>query len=169
MIGFITPYTFKEIGTTGKCIAIVSLHTLQFTVPYALRFSAFTGHILAKDLSQFHCNFNSHKKSSWHSLIPFLPFLQLPIPNIWLSSSQLLFYTPCYFAYTSLRSRQTLLITTLHGLHEKTPFSVVKNSCLLVCYLTMGLLLLSACVAGMCLPTRYLATGTYIAIYFNCV
>jgi hypothetical protein len=41
--------------------------------------SVFTSRILTTDLSQSHCNFNSHMKSSCHSLIPFLPFLQPPI------------------------------------------------------------------------------------------
>jgi hypothetical protein len=45
----------------------------QFTVAHALRFSVFTGRILATGLSQLHCNFKSHVKSSCHSLIPFLP------------------------------------------------------------------------------------------------
>jgi hypothetical protein len=53
--------------------AIAILHNLQFTVPHALGFSVFTSRILATDLSQPHCHFNSHMKPSFHSLIPFLP------------------------------------------------------------------------------------------------
>jgi hypothetical protein len=53
--------------------AIGILHTSQFAVAHTLGFSVFTSHILAMDLSQSHCHFNSHTKSSWHSLIPFLP------------------------------------------------------------------------------------------------
>jgi hypothetical protein len=67
--------------------AIAVLHTLQFTVRHALGFSFLTSHILATDLSQSHCNFKSHMKSSCHSLIPFLPFLQLPIPKTRLDST----------------------------------------------------------------------------------
>jgi hypothetical protein len=58
----------------------------QFTVTYALGFSVFTSRILATDLSQPHCNFKSHVKSSFHHLIPFLPFLlnhlRLPTPEL---------------------------------------------------------------------------------------
>jgi hypothetical protein len=63
-----------------------SIHTFQFTVTQALGFSAFTSRILATDLSQSHCHFNPHMKSSWHSLIPFLTFLlshlRLPSPEL---------------------------------------------------------------------------------------
>jgi hypothetical protein len=52
--------------------AIAILHTFKFTVPHALGFSVLTSHIPATDLSQYHCNFKSHVKSSWHRLIPFL-------------------------------------------------------------------------------------------------
>jgi hypothetical protein len=62
----------------------------QFTVHCCIR----TSRILATDLSQSHCNFNSHMRSSWHRLIPFLLFLQLPIPKTRLSSIPLLFSTP---------------------------------------------------------------------------
>jgi hypothetical protein len=66
----------------------------QFTVVHALGFPVFTSRILATDLSQSHCNFKSHVKSSWHRLIPFLPFLQLPIPKTRLGYSRILLYTP---------------------------------------------------------------------------
>jgi hypothetical protein len=61
--------------------ALSVFNTLYNSVAQALGFSAFTSRILATDLSQSHCNFNSHMKSSWRSLIPFLPFMQLPIPK----------------------------------------------------------------------------------------
>jgi hypothetical protein len=53
--------------------AIAILYTLEFTVANALGFSVFSSLLLATDLSQSHCNFNLHMKSSWHSLISFLP------------------------------------------------------------------------------------------------
>jgi hypothetical protein len=62
--------------------AISILHTFQFTVTHTLGFSVFTSCILATDLSQSHCNFKSHVQSSCLSLIPFLPFLQLPISGL---------------------------------------------------------------------------------------
>jgi hypothetical protein len=76
MIGFIT----------GNYSAIADLYTLQFTAAHTLEFSAFISRILATDLSQSHCNFKAHMEYSYHSLIPFLPFLlkslcQLPAPE----------------------------------------------------------------------------------------
>jgi hypothetical protein len=56
-----------------QCSAIAILHTFHFTVTHALGFSVVTSRILATDLSQSHCNFKSHMKSSLRSLIPFLP------------------------------------------------------------------------------------------------
>jgi hypothetical protein len=64
-----------------------------------------------------------------------------------------------------LLSCWTLLITTLHRPPWKTPSSLVKNACLLVCYLAMDDLLLSVCVARMCSPTRCLAMGIHVTIY----
>jgi hypothetical protein len=49
--------------------AIAVVHTLRLTVAHALGFSVFTSRILATGLSQPHCNFKSHMKSSCHSLI----------------------------------------------------------------------------------------------------
>jgi hypothetical protein len=72
MIGFIASYTFTQVGTTGSYSAIALLHTFQFTITHAPRFSVFTSRILGTDLSQSHCNFKSHKKSL-HSLIQFFP------------------------------------------------------------------------------------------------
>jgi hypothetical protein len=74
MIGFIDTYTFTQFGTTGNCSAIAILHTFQFTVAHTLGFSVFTSRIPATDISQSHCPFNTHMTSSWHSLIPLLPF-----------------------------------------------------------------------------------------------
>jgi hypothetical protein len=62
---------YTPLGTAGNYNAIADLHTLQFTVTHALGFSVFTSRILATDLSQSHCHFKSHMKSSFHSLIPF--------------------------------------------------------------------------------------------------
>jgi hypothetical protein len=53
--------------------AIAIVQTFQFTVLHALEFSLFISPIPATDLSQSHCHFKSHMKSSFHSLIPFLP------------------------------------------------------------------------------------------------
>jgi hypothetical protein len=99
------------LGTARNYSAMAIRHTSQFTVTHALQFSAFTSRILATDLSQSRCNFKSHMKSSWHTLIPFLSFLQLPIPKTRIDYSRLLFYPPprllCPF------------ITPRHGPHGK--------------------------------------------------
>jgi hypothetical protein len=55
--------------------AIANLHTLQFAVTRALRFSVFTSRIMATVLYQSHCHFKSQMKSSFHSLTHFLPLI----------------------------------------------------------------------------------------------
>jgi hypothetical protein len=81
IIEFIAPYTFTQFGFTGNYSAVAILHTLQFTVAHALRFSVSTSRLLATDLSQCRCNFKSHMKSAWQRLIPFLPFLTVSFYN----------------------------------------------------------------------------------------
>jgi hypothetical protein len=129
--------------------AVTVLHTFQFTVAHALGFSVFTSCILATDLSQSHCHFNSHMKSSWYSLIHFLPFLlnhfrltspeldQIPIP------SRLLHFTLQLLFSTSSRLLTVPSYNSSARTPRKTPSSVVRNACLLVRYLTMDVLLLS--------------------------
>jgi hypothetical protein len=78
----------------SQCDFDYSTH-FQFTVVHALGFSVFTDHILATDLSQYHCNFKSHMNSSCRPLIPFLPFLQLPILRL----DSVVLYTPLYSVY----------------------------------------------------------------------
>jgi hypothetical protein len=66
--------------------ATTDLYTLYFTVAHALGFSVFTSRIMAMDLSQSPCNFKSHMKASFHSLIPFLAlFLTRFIPLLSIS------------------------------------------------------------------------------------
>jgi hypothetical protein len=68
-------YCTLYIHTTRDCrkySAIADLHTLQFTVSHELMFSVFTSRILAMELQLSHCHFESHMKSSFHRLIPFL-------------------------------------------------------------------------------------------------
>jgi hypothetical protein len=71
----LTSYTFNS--TTGNYSAITILHTLRFTVTYALGFSAFTSRILATDLSQSHLKL--HMKSCCQRSNFFLP---LPSPEL---------------------------------------------------------------------------------------
>jgi hypothetical protein len=53
--------------------AIAHLHNLQSTVAHALGLSVVTSRILATDLKQSHWHFKLHMKSSFRSLISFLP------------------------------------------------------------------------------------------------
>jgi hypothetical protein len=71
-IGFID-ILYTITGSIGNYSAIAILHTFQFTVAHALLFSVLTRRIPATDLSQTHCHFRSHMKSSFHSAVPFLP------------------------------------------------------------------------------------------------
>jgi hypothetical protein len=137
MIGFIAPYTFTTRDYRQHS-AIAILHTFQFTVAYALRFSVFTSRILATDLSQSHSNFKSHMKSSWNGLIPFLQFLlnHLRQPSPELDSTTL--------DYCSILRRVFVpFYNPLVRTPWKTPSSIVKDACLLVRYLAMDVLLLS--------------------------
>jgi hypothetical protein len=71
-------YCILYVHTLRGCMkysAIAILHTFQLTVTHALGLSVFTSRTLATDLSQSRCHIYSHIKSSWHNLIPFLPFL----------------------------------------------------------------------------------------------
>jgi hypothetical protein len=113
-------YTCTQFRTTGN-----TAHTFQLTVAHTLGFSIFTSPILATDLWQSHCNFKSHVKSSWHHVIPFLPFLQLPILRI-LSTTVVYFTVLHRLLLLLLPSCQTLLITTLHGPHGKQPVLLMK-------------------------------------------
>jgi hypothetical protein len=162
MIGFIAPYTFKHFGPEGNHSAIAVQHTLQFAVAHALGLSVFISSIQATDLSQSHCNFNSHMKSSWHFLIPFCHFFSINFDchlqnSIQFSSDycSVLHRTP----HLTLVSCPTLLITTLpgpHGRHRVYSF-VACNGCQSIVACT--------CVVGMCLPTCCLATSIHITIF----
>jgi hypothetical protein len=103
--GYIAPYTFTQLGTAGNTVL-----SLFYTIPvhrsaHALGFSAFTSRIQATDLSQSHCNFKSHVRSSLRRLTHFLPFLlnHLRPPPPELDPSRdccSMFYTPYYSAST---------------------------------------------------------------------
>jgi hypothetical protein len=98
--------------------AIAILHTFQFTAAHALGFPAFTSSILATDLSQSQCNFKLHMKSSLHRLIPFLQFLQLPVPRLHSTTLDYWCILRCTSSTTSLRLPCSF-ITPRHGPHGK--------------------------------------------------
>jgi hypothetical protein len=159
MIGFIAPYTFTQFGTRDNYSAIVILHTFQPTVAHALGYSVLTSRILAMDLSQSHCNFKSHVKSSCHSLIPSLPLLhllRLPPPEL----DPILSTTVLYSIVLCPIFWLCPLISPGHGPHGKHCFllsrmrvywSVTKQWCPIIEHV---------CFAGMCLSTCCLAIFT---------
>jgi hypothetical protein len=117
MIGFIDTlyiYTVRDYRQYG---AIAILHTFHFTVTHPLGLPVFTSLILATDLSQSHCNFRSHVKTSWHRLIPFLPFLQLPIPKTRLHSTTLDYC--CILRCTPSTSTTPVLLNTSYNHFER--------------------------------------------------
>jgi hypothetical protein len=66
-LDLLTAYSHTQLETAAI------LHTIEFTVAHALGFSVCISRILATDLSPSHSNFTSYMKSSFHSLITFLP------------------------------------------------------------------------------------------------
>jgi hypothetical protein len=71
--------TTRNYSNYSNYSALADLHTLQFTGAHALGSSVFTSRILATDLSQSYCNFKSHMKSSFHSLISSLHFFSITL------------------------------------------------------------------------------------------
>jgi hypothetical protein len=72
-----------------------------------------------------------------------------------------------YLILSPHRIASTVLPNTSYNHFARTPWktsSIVQNACLLVRYLSMYLLLLSACVAGMYLPTLCLAMGIQVTV-----
>jgi hypothetical protein len=107
-------------------------HTSQFTVAHALCFSAFASRILPTDLSQSHCHFKSHMKSSLYSLIPFLPLFctcqfwrldsiqflcsQAHIRACWRPETRLLLLLLLLLLFCAA---EYFCVITLHGPHGK--------------------------------------------------
>jgi hypothetical protein len=122
-----------------------SYFTMTFTLFHFTTFTHFSHH--HHNLLPFT---SLHLKSSWRRLIPFLPFLQLPVPRI--DSTRLLFYTPCYSASTT-----PVLPNTSYNHFAWTPR---KTPCLQHRCLAVDVLFFHAFASmGMCLATPCLAMG----------
>jgi hypothetical protein len=157
MIGFIAPYTIIT-RDYRQYSAIADVHTFQFTAPHALGFSVSTSRILATDLSKSHCNIKLHMKSSFHSLILFLPLLSTQFNS---SSSKLIYwqagipkvdssFLTRLLQFTTVLSCRTLPYNHFARTTQKTA-SIIKEVCLLIHYLATDVLLLRAfACARMC-------------------
>jgi hypothetical protein len=141
MIGFINTLYIHTTQDYRQYSAITDLHTLQFTVTHALGFSAYTSRILAVEIQQSHCHFKSHMKSSFDSLIPFLPLFcscqfrrldsiqflcsQAHIPAGWHPRTRLFISDYC-----SLLGHVFWLcpfITPRHGPHKRQPVLLTRH------------------------------------------
>jgi hypothetical protein len=163
--------TFTQFGTTGNYRAIAILHTLQFTVVQARGFSVFPSRILATDFTTVALSFQlTHEvfMAQSDSLLAISSqslstAISRTLPK---SRLQLTVLLDCYVS-TASRLLTVPSYNSLVRTPRKTPSSVFMNAFLLVRYLAMDVLFLSAFVAGMCLPTRCLAmvyTSQYIKL-----
>jgi hypothetical protein len=163
--------------------AIAILHTLQFTVTHALGFSVFTSRILATDLSQSHCHFKSHMKSSFHNLNPFfplfcncqlnsIPLLPSSYPSVLAFRNSTQFYAAAtnsfgtllynHFVRTTQKIRRLYCLEGVFTLplHSNGSYSIV--ACLVV---AAGMCLLSRCLAMNVFPDfAFLAFGRHVTI-----
>jgi hypothetical protein len=168
MAEFINTLYIHTVRDYRQYSTVALLHTFQFTIAHALGFSVFTSRILAMDFSQSHCNKNSHMKSSWHNLIPFLPsplnHLLLPSPE----HDAVLSTTVLYSVLLHPVFLLCPLITLGTDPMENTVFC--SQECLFTCRLHRNECPSVACVcfAGMCLPSPCLAMGVYFTIFLFC-
>jgi hypothetical protein len=110
------------------------LHTFQLTFTHALRFSVFTSRILATDLSQSHCHFKTHMKSSWHSIIPFLSlFYSCKFRKLDSLLSTTVLYSFAYY--------DCVLLQPFGKDHTENTAPIFKEVCLLRRYLAIDVLL----------------------------
>jgi hypothetical protein len=152
MIGFIALYTLTNRNYRQLQRYRYSTH---FSVHrYTLGFSVFTSRILATDLSQSHCHFKSHMKSSCHSLTHFLPFCSCQFRRLdsfqFLLDyliSKVLSSTP---ASTPPQATFSTPLQTLGTDHTENTVFYCRKMCLLIRCLAMGVLLSRARVLREC-------------------
>jgi hypothetical protein len=128
LIGFIARYMFIQLGITVNA-ALSLFYTISCSpLNTRTRFSAFTSRILPTDLSQSYCHFNSHMKSSWHSLILFLPFLlnhlRLQPPEV----DQIQFLLDNFTSRLLFSFPSTNLLLLLLFLWRKIPVTILHGS-----------------------------------------
>jgi hypothetical protein len=107
MIGFISPYTFTHLENTRTGNTTLSLFHVRCTRTRILSSLVVSWQRISNSLTSTH---------TWHSLIPFLPFIlnHLPLPPPELDAILILAaWNPCYIA--SERTKR------------KTPSSIVKE------------------------------------------
>jgi hypothetical protein len=174
--GLDDPTLFIHNSGLQVITALSLIYILQFTVTYALGFSAFTSRILATDLSQSYYHLKSHMKYYFHSLILFLPlsckcqFRRLDSVQFLCSQARILvgwcLETGLLLFCTQLT--QTTFFIHLQPLvtdHAENSLFIVEKAYLEFCFLTLDVPLLCpyAC-ARLCLPNSYLAMGLYVTI-----
>jgi hypothetical protein len=181
MSGFIDTL-ITQLWTIGNYSAISDLHTLQFTVTQALGFSVFTSRILATDLWQSHCHFSLHMKFSLHSQIPFLAII-LQLPNSedstqFSSSSHILTgrrlearpstsdsTTLLYYFYL-VASSDCVLLQPLGTDHTENILSYWRGVFAAPLPSNSRPIVARVRFTGICLPSRYLAMGICVTLWF---
>jgi hypothetical protein len=137
MIGFITPYIFTHLRTTGNT-ALSFFYTL-YSSPLHMHYNFQSSLVVSwqRIPQQYHCNFNSYMKSSWRSLIPFLLFPAAANSEGPTQFARLLFYTVFWLCP---------IITTRRGPHGKHRL-LLSRMCLQFRCPAIDILLLSTFVA----------------------
>jgi hypothetical protein len=180
LIGFID---HSQVVTTTKYTTLADQSTLNLLSVLSL---VFTIRFLATDLSQSHCNysictvFNTHTKSSWHSLIPstadslnsdlrLSPTLSLLTQFLtthylwhfiffWLDTPLELFWLPNTLS----------VIVGFSGMTSQKTRQLPSNGCPLLLRIRWNVFTWQRAVyqesvcAGKCLSSRFLAVGLYV-------
>jgi hypothetical protein len=153
------------------------LHTFQFTVTHAVGFSVFTSLI---PLQRIYHSFPVTSNHTWSQFAPPNSFLAhilwLSIPRTRLHSVPSSYpgrlasrSSTLHFRldYCTVLCCRTLLYNHFARTPEKTPSFIVNKLCLLIPCLAVDVLLLSEfAFAGMCLPSRCLAMGIHVTLWF---
>jgi hypothetical protein len=118
-----------QLGTT---VNYSTSANLQFTVTHALKLSVFRSRILATELTQSHCNFNSHMKPN--------SFLPIPAQLSSTAISRTRPHLSTTFLYSVASSDYTVLLP-LGTDHTENTVCILKEANLMVHCLAMDILL----------------------------